>query len=389
MAILQIQGFLSQGSLRTLDLRMECRDQDMISTLELLPSLETLCLRLKQPHSLGWNFFSTLIARSCQDREHCDHWWCKIPGSTSDITICPLLRSLVVSYHRLLRNTETEVVLPILLAVAESRKAAGEPFALEVTSLGEVPYFNVLEIENTNTQAICEAFRSATRHKSIQLISVKPQTVLYLAHRPLSVFLRSVTELTISLADSQSFHTSLDILRHCKRLQLLSLTALPLQLCPLDKKLPLVHTLHKTMITETSLDWMSRRTFTLLKECRIMKPSQQDCTTLLPVQLPACTLLEFWECPLALLPKFHAPHLKSLILGPIAFHLPWQPDPESHLVHSWILQFEFPSWWGQLIDELDLLSQLTMASASLQGMDGPLPTYGPLPKLQFPSSVNR
>ena len=365
MAILQIQGFLSQWSLQSLDLRMECRDQDLLRTLELLPNLEKLCLRLKQPQSVGWNFFSTLIARPCQDGEYCDHWWCTIPGSTSDITICPLLRTLVVKYHRWLRNTETEVVLPILSAVAESRRATGEQFTLEVTSVEEVPDFDVLEIENTNIQIICEALQHATKRHSIQLISVNLQTALYLAQKPLSAFLHPVTELIISLANTQSFHTPLDILRHCKRLKLLVFTGLLLQPCPLDKKLPLVRTLYRATLTETSLDWMGGRTFTFLKECRISKSSQQECTELFPVQLPSCTLLEFWECPLALLSKFRAPHLRSLTLGPIAFHLPWQPDLESHLVHSWILQFEFPSRWGPLTDELDLLSQLTMAGASL------------------------
>ena len=365
MAILHIQGFLSQGSLQSLDLRMECRDQDLLRTLELLPSLETLVLRPKQPQSIGWHFFSALIARPCQDGEHCDHWWCAIPVTTSDITICPLLRSLVVSYYRWLRDTETEVVLPILLAVAESRRAAGESFALEVTSLGEVPYFNVLDIENTNTQAICEAFGSATKHHSIQLINVRPQTTLYLAHKPLSVFLHQITELIISLADSQSLHNPLDILRHCKRLRLLSLAGLLLQRYPLDKKLPLFRTLHRATLSETSLDWMGGRTFALLKECRIIKPNLRNCAELLPVQLPVCTLLEFWECPLALLPKLRSPRLKSLLLGPIPFHLPWQPDLESHLVHSWMLQFEVPSQWGPLTDELDLLSQLSMDGTTL------------------------
>ena len=365
MESLHIQGFLSQGSLQSLDLTMECRDQDLLRILALLPSLEKLILRPQQPQSVGWNFFSALIARPCQDGEHCDHWWCTIPGTTSDTTICPLLRSLVVSYYRWLRDTETDIVLPILLAVAESRRAAGEPFSLEVISLRAAPSFNILDIENTNTQAICEAFHRATKHHSIQLIGVRPQTILYLAHKPLSVFLHQITELTISLADLQSFHNLLDILRHCKTLRLLSLAGLPLQCYPLDKKLPLVRTLHRATLSETSLDWMGGRTFTLLKECRIIKPNLQDCAELLPVQLPVCTLLEFWECPPALLPKLHSPRLKSLILGPIPFHLPWQPDLESHLVHSWILQFEFPSQWGPLTDELDLLSQLSMIGTTL------------------------
>ena len=92
--------------------------------------------------------------------------------------------------------------------------------------------------------------------------------------------------------DAWNFPNPLDLLSHCKGLNSLSLKGLPLQSYPIDKELHLVHTLSTMTLTETSLGWMSGRTFTSLKECRIMQPDQEECSKLLPIHLPVCT---FWS----------------------------------------------------------------------------------------------
>ena len=368
MEIQHIQNILlSQMPLVSLVLEVECHDQDLLGALRLLPCLTELDLRLRQPQGLGWRFFSGLLASMCSNEGGCGHWWCALFGGAvgqQHITICPLLEKFTISYDRWLRNTETEVVLPILPAIVESRRAAGKQIHEFIFGRANQPQLDFwdIEMEYPEIQAIYGAFQSVIQHQSIHLINQKLQAVLYLSHRPFSAFLHHISELVVFMDYSWTFPDPLDLLRYCKMLKSLSLKGLLLLPYP---ELPLSHTLCRMTLTETSLSWMNGHRFTSLRECRIVKPDQEECSKLLMVYLPACTLLECSECPLALLPKLYAPHLQSLMVGPIGFTLPWRPDPGSHLVRSWVLQFEFPPSWGPLNDELDVVSHLKMAGSSL------------------------
>jgi len=311
LALQHIQNFLPGISLRFLSLKVESHDQHLLQTLRLLPTLEILQLEPKQPQSLGSKFFSAFIVSPHCDMGCCDHWWCPLIGSSlgrQRITMCPLLTGFIIKYGRWLRRAETEVVMPILQAIDESRQAAGIPILDFVLYSDEFVIFDLKE-GDPEVQAICGAFQSAVQHHSIQMIDAMPQTVLYFAHGCFSTFLYELTELTISMDGPWSFSYPLDVLRHCRRLKSLSLTGLPLLPYPMDQELPLVHTLCRMTLTGTSLAWMSGRTFTLLKECRIVKPGQEECSRLLRVYLPICTLLECQESPPELLSKLQAPQL--------------------------------------------------------------------------------
>jgi len=376
MEIQHLRDFLlPQMPLASLILGVECHDQDLLGTLRLLPSLTALELRPRQPQSLGWRFFSGLLASMCYGERDCGHWWCTLFGGSvgqQQITICPLLESLVISYRRWLRNTEMEVVLPILPAIAESRRAAGKLKDKFVVEFGKTDLLNVweIELEFPEVRVAYGAFQSAIHCHSIHLANPKPQAVLYLSHRPFSAFLHYISGLTISVDDQWPFPDPLDILSHCRRLKSLSLKGLPLQAYPVDMKLPLVDTLSTITLTETSLNWMSGRTFTLLKECRIVRPDPEECSKLFPVYLPLCTFLECQESPLGLVSKFRAPPPHSLMVGPIGFHLIQQFDPQSHLIGGWRLHCGFPSSYGVLTDELDVISHLRTAGGNLVWPDG-------------------
>jgi len=313
MEIQHIRNFLlPQMPLNVLILEVECNDQDLLGILRLLPNLTGLRLRLRQPQSLGWIFFAGLLANICSSEKDCGHWWCKLFGNflgRQHITICPLLQIFTISYDRWLRGTEIGVVLPILPAIAESRRAAGGAIKRFTIKCADKPQLDVLETEKEypELQVAYGAFQSAIQCHSIHLISHKPHTALYFSHRPFSTFLNYILELTVFMEDSWTFPDPLDLLRHCKGLKSLSLKGLPLQSYPMNKELHLVHTLSTMTLTETSLSWMSGRTFTLLKECRIIRPDQEECSKLFPVHLPVCTFLECQESPFGLLSKFRAP----------------------------------------------------------------------------------
>jgi hypothetical protein len=373
----RIQSFCPPRiSLRSLQLSIECHDQDLIETLMLLPNLERVELLVSHPRSLGWKFSSSLIQPTCNSKCY-HHWWCILLRFTlmeQPIRICPSVKDFIVYYRRWLRRTELEVTLPIFTAAVESRKVFGRPlqsFILGVKESWGVEWTvskslgRCMEETFHDPQAICKAFRSAVQKRTIQLMDITPQTAFYLAHHPFSIFLHRITELTISIRSRWSFPDPVDILRHCRRLESLALQNALLSPCSSDKELPLLKTLCKLTLNATSIHWMSGRAFPTLRECRITQPDQKELQQLLIIHLPVCILLEYYDGPLELLSKVHAPHLRSLTIGPIALDSPWQLDPQSRVVYSWVLRFEFPVWWGPLKDELALISRLKMIGPSL------------------------
>jgi len=269
-----------------------------------------------------------------------------------------------------------EVVLPILPAITESRIAAGKLIESFHVTCGDgaddrgTLDFRDIEKEYPEIQAVYGAFQSVIQHHSIHLINQNPQAVRYFSHRPFSAFLHHISGLTVVMDDSSVFPDPLNLLIHCRKLKSLSLKGLRLQHYPMDKELPLTHTLCRMTLTQTSLSWMGGRTFASLEKCRIVRPDQGECSKLLPVHLPVCTFLRCQESPLGLLSKFRAPPPHSLVVGPVGFHLIQQLGPQSHLIGGWRLHCGFPSSYGALTDELDVISQLRTAGWKLVWPDG-------------------
>jgi len=91
------------------------------------------------------------------------------------MTICPLLESFTISYDRWLRNSEIEVVLPILPAIAESRRAAGKPidrFTLIGSAGSELDVWDI-ELQYPEIEAVYGTFQSVIQDHSIHLVNQK------------------------------------------------------------------------------------------------------------------------------------------------------------------------------------------------------------------------
>ena len=172
--------------LQSLSLYIKCPARDLLSTLRVLPTLKTLRIHLARPQSLGWRFFSRFIMAPCRKvsgAKHCKHWWCMLVRCTSEeqAVVCPTLRNFEVWYRRWLRSTETDGVVPIFWAIAQSRRAANRPFekfmvmAYEddadwCTEVGGYKYLSSSsDWPNLPRRAIWKALQSAVGDHPIQL----------------------------------------------------------------------------------------------------------------------------------------------------------------------------------------------------------------------------
>lgn len=375
---------IRRESLTCLSLRVGRPTQDLSSTLEMLPALSKLQIRLAHPQTLGWKFFFAFIMGPCKgmvNGKHCKDWWCMVLRCISEehrAAICPGLKRLNIRYERWLRSTETDRVMPIFWAIVHSRRVANNP--LEELQVIDVinrkflgGYFSLDESDwpNLPCEAAWKALENSVQHHTIQLKNVDDRVPHFLAHYPFSPFLALITRLTISINQPKTFIEPHDILQYCKRLVILELEGITLPFYSEDTDLPLVHTLRKMTLVHTSIGWMSGRTFPALKECRVLLADHDPRDELRMTHFPVCAVLEYMNRPelLNLLAKFRVPHLRSLVVGSFALESPWYPPGESRAIHSWSLRFKFPSWWGALTDELESISSLKVIGSQLVGPD--------------------
>ena len=377
-----------QTTLQHIHLTMEGHDLALVGILKLLPGLKSLALNLDRPSSLGWKFFCAFIARPHKSKAWYNvEWWNSMfddEGGDSSLLLCPSLTTLELRYGRWLRNTETEITVPLFAAILHSRKLEGVPLSSFTIEWGQgmaparIDMCKVIfekpsryelaglgRSEFRNIWMIYEAFMSATRFKCITLMDALPRTVLYLAQPLYSPYMRQITSLTISINGPWKVSEA-DILPHCEQLELLDITGVSMPRYSNKTDLPLVRTLRKVTATRSSIDWMGGRTFHELIECRIRDVVDRRWGGPPWVSLPVCRVMEHWNTTLNLLPHFLLPSLQSLLAGPIPVRL-----PKSHGQRRrddsplWSLYFRFPIPGMASRRAILLISHLQMAGTSL------------------------
>jgi len=387
-----------QTTLQHIHLTVEGHDLSLLGILKLLPRLKELVLNLDRPSGLGWKFLCALIARSDKPKlRHNVEWWDSMfddESGDSPLLLCPSLTILGLRYRRWLRNTETEIIVPLFAAILHSRKLAGTPLSSFTIEWGngtvpvriniswaifEKPPRNELTALGASgfrdVGVICEAFMSATRSDLITLVNVLPRTVLYLAQPLYSSYMRQITILIISISGSWS-GSEADILPYCEQLELLDITGVSIPRYSNKMDLPLVRTLRKVTATGSSVDWMGGRTFLELIECKIRNVNDQKWGGPPWVSLPVCRVMEHWNATLGLLPHFLLPSLQSLLVGPIPVRLPDLHDQRRRDDGPlWSLYFRFPILGVATNKAIFLISHLQVVGTSLLWPVGVNPSH--------------
>ena len=135
-----------------------------------------------------------------------------------------------------------------------------------------------------------------------------PDVVLYLRQPAFPRVLHSVRSLVIQL--SEKMDSSVDILPHLERLEVLEAHRLRFPIYPPDTHLPLTQTLHSLHLKCVSVQWIAERDFPHLEQCSIIFPHYAD--TIRFVNMPSCSSLKYDSNNLGAIRHFKLPPLAKL-----------------------------------------------------------------------------
>ena len=350
---------LEMSQLRVLFLKIICDDITLLRALQRMPTLEELSLDLPHPSARGVCFFAALCARPMVNfaGRTAEEWsrWARY-GTKWQLKMCSSLVKLEVRYERWLRKGETDVVSPLLSAVAWSRQQSHSPLREFKLKLGDQPTLHLVGMMHGSASFMYfwgliqgEPWIERAQEQIILQGCIEDPDSLCQTPRPQEsgLFLSCLTAPiarfigfnskcgsfafeSIPAQFYNSFFNHLrafhhhplqpplhpyNILPFFKHLEELSLSNVHLQPCP-PAGLPLSRTLRILHICDTPLDWMDGLIFKRLVDCRIGLYSCKHVGGLSRVEMLSCTKMQFAGYEDAgILGSFRLPNLDSLLLA--------------------------------------------------------------------------
>jgi len=164
---------------------------------------------------------------------------------------------------------------------------------------------------------LCILGNSASRELTTVTLN-SPIAISFLVPTYSSIF-RSVTVLSL---DAPGLRNPVDLLPHLHQLKTLTASHLPLPVYHDDVDLPFIHTLRHLTLRSVSIQWMSGRTFHVLKSCTILFPFHRHILHTFRTTLPNCRYLSFEGYPLDILSGASAHKLTNLSVKCSSSHKP-------------------------------------------------------------------
>jgi len=312
-------GFGTTLQPKSLSLSVSCKEKVLLAVLQLLPELVELRLDLPRPSALGKHFFTGLLAKPGNRvadnlrfdwrelfREDTTEWTC---------AICPYLRILELNYQQWLRPGYNDDFLPPLLALSWSREKIASPLQFRVFHKLSV---NLWQSLNTRLSPLIEAIScpKIPRH------GYTPKETLWtIAAFEGALIIPFLSRLQVVIITGLLTRGHLlNVLPSFHELKDLALSSVHVP--PFDVDLPLVHTLRKLSLSNSTLAWMDGLVFTQLQKFVVDERGWPE-TFIRKVGMPACTHIVFKQDKLKRLPDLQ-----------YNFHLP--------LLNTW----EFPMIWN-------------------------------------------
>ena len=305
---------------KSLSLSVPCTGKALLVVLQLLPELVELKLDLSRPSALGEHFFTRLLAKPENQladkpkfdwrelfREHSTGWRC---------AVCPSLRTLELKYRKWLRPGYNDEFLPPLLALSWSREKTETALQSHVHYKTSAHSWESLNSTLSQVNEALSCFR-IPQHGHVSQLSLKTKSWTIFEDAHLIPFLHRLQVLEIT---SSSFYERqvLNVLPSFHELRDLKLSRVHIP--PLDVDLPLVHTLQKLSLANSTLAWMDGLVFTQLQRFAVNEYGWPE-TFRRKVGMPACTHIVFEQNKLEALPalqsNFHFPRLNTCILPSI------------------------------------------------------------------------
>jgi len=305
----RVNGRIS--NLTTLHLTFQCSEQVLMKVLKYLIPLRELDLSITHPSPSFQSFLESLAAKpSTNDWPGWHSWvdyhkewaqWCSSQTWRADIL--PHLKSLRIhcpkgfsqsarlenfSLLRVIGWTRAYLTPPLEHLKVWEGRGSMDDIVVDYTSTSYLDKhlgISSKKFDATIVQAII------TRRLAIEF----PDTPLFPLHS--TALFRQLRHLDL---DCQSNHRIL-ILPYLERIERLQISSGSIPEYPLNLDLPLTRTL-QSLVLNSSIHWMLGRTFKSLEEFRVVEPLDEPESHSrhegLQMDLPACTKLELFLCPI-------------------------------------------------------------------------------------------
>ena len=332
---------------KCLSLSVTCSEKVLLAILQLLPDLVELKLDLPRPSALGKHFFTGLLAKPGNQladkskfdwrelfKENMPEWRC---------TVCPFLRGLELKYHKWLRPGYNDDFLHLLLTLSLSREKTATLLQCDVHYKTSAHSWESLDLLRPQVREALSCLRT-TQDGRVTQFSLKTETWKSAIFENALVipFLSrlQVLQITGTFFDDKRVLNVLPSFHELRDLEL-SCVHIP----PLDVDLPLVHTLRRLSLENSTLAWMDGLVFTKLQKFLVDEHGWPE-TFKRKVGMPACTHIVFQQDKLETLPilqsNFHVPLLNTCILPSIWTNSEYGERGISALlrVHAKVLGFQ-------------------------------------------------
>ena len=312
---------------KSLSLSVTCTEKVLLAVLRLLPELVELRLDLPRPSALGKHFFTGLLAKPGKQlagklkfdwrelfRENRIGWMCNL---------CPSLQILELKYQQWLRPGYNDDFLPPLLALSWSREKTATPLQLHVHYKTSMHSWESL---NPTPPEVIEALsclriphNGQVTQLSLKMDVWRSAVFEHVLFAPFLYHLQVLEITNFTVTKGQV----LNVLASFHELRELNLFFVHVPPLARDFDPPLVHTLRKLSLSNSTIAWMDGLVFTKLQRFEVDERGWPD-TFERRVGMPACTSIVFRQDTLKALPvlesNFHLPLLHTCEFSSIWDH---------------------------------------------------------------------
>jgi hypothetical protein len=300
-------GFGMTYQPRSISFSVTCKEKVLLAVLQLVPELLELKLDLPRPSALGEHFFTRLLAKPGNQITHeLSYNWRELFRANRTewrCTICPYLKVLELKYQQWLRPGYNDDFLPPLLALAWSREKTAVPLQLDVHYKTSMQSWESLD--STLPQVIeVISYLRVTHSGQVDYLSLETKTwkSAVFENALTTPFLHRLQGLEI-YGPIITERQVLNVLPSFHGLRVLALSSVHIP--PLDVDPPLVHTLRKLSLRNSTLAWMDGLVFTQLQKFSVDERGW-PVTFKRKVGMPACSHIVFQQHKLKTLPSLQS-----------------------------------------------------------------------------------
>ena len=306
----RVNGRIS--NLTTLHLTFQCSEQVLIKVLRYLIPLQELVLSITYPSPSFQTFLESLAAKPSTNewpgwyslRDYHEGWekWCS--SQTWHTNVFPHLKFLGIQCPKGFSQSESLDNFPFLRAIGSTRAYLTTPLKhLKVwEGRGSI---DDITVDYASTDSLDEHFGISSERSDasiVRAIVTRRLAIAFPDTRLLALYSTALFRQLLHLEIICNYNHEIHILPYLEQIERLRISNGPISEYSLNLDLPLTRALQWLELTSSTSSWMLGRTFKTLREFRFTH-MLDECENHsrhegLQVNLPACTTLDLFNCPI-------------------------------------------------------------------------------------------